>query len=54
MRLRREIRSSFYTVYSQPNISDFSSSRNSSETLSPTPIFPAHALKVCLRHMLVL
>ena len=53
MQLRREIRSSFYTVYSQPNISDVSSSRKRSlrlvetaeiqrETLFP-PIFRAHA-----------
>ena len=36
MQLRREIRSSFYTVYSQPNISDVFSSRNRSLRLVET------------------
>ena len=36
MQLRREIRSSFYTVYSQPNISDVSSSRKRSLRLVET------------------
>ena len=36
MQWRREIRSSFYTVYSQPNISDVSSSRKRSLRLVET------------------
>ena len=36
MQLRREIRSSFYTVYSQSNISDVSSSRKRSLRLVET------------------
>ena len=36
MQLRREIRSSFYTFYSQPNISDVSSSRKRSLRLVET------------------
>ena len=52
MQLRREIRSSFYTVYSQPNISDVSSSRNSSETLSPLYFQPMPNLSKTLEGLL--